>query len=215
MATTPTQCLGCKPTINGHTYDLSLLQGVDLHTVGPETGNFYQLSLCGQVPKVSCSKADVQTGMAAETGEGVCNILSVYDGDQCYWSEWLVDDEFQGIILRTSDGSSAGCKTPATKRDLSIFFQCDQTQTIPDENWSADKIAGCSYQMELNTCLACKEGCVEPQPWVPAPAPEPAGGLGGGWIFLIVVLSLAFVGGGGYVFWRWWQQKKSRSENWK
>ena len=120
----------------------------------------YTLKLCGtssqQCPR---DKDGVTTGMATQANlPDHCYVLAEYK--ESYWTE---GDESATLTLK--NGSPQDCPD-GLPRGLEVVLTCDRNQAKADisrTTFTVGETDPCFGRYEISTCLACNEGCREPE----------------------------------------------------
>ena len=151
--------------------------------------------------------------MGVKIGEATagptCDVLGSFSDDFATWSPLLEDQtgDFIGLQLVGGDGSACATGPPgANAYSMTVNFNCytgNPKDRVKSSSAATGFIAsmgsGCSPVYQINTCLACSDGCANTPP---APSPSGAGsGKGLGWfawtciIIFGILLPLYVVGG--------------------
>ena len=161
----------------------------------------------------TCVTKNPATGMGVRISEdssgNTCDVLGSFSDDFAEWTPLLEDDtgDFIGLQLNGGNGSpcQAGGSHPVepTPYLLVTNFNCyvgnpkDRIKASPAGTaFVASSGSGCSPIFQINTCLACADGCSLPL--------SPSAGSGGGgvgwfgWLLIVVFLILtpAYIIGG-------------------
>lgn len=170
-------------------------------TLGPVMDQFgsynIYLTVCDDGNHV-CNLAPVMASRTFAFGTPTCQILGQWQGTTPVWSMVppdLLHAPNGGVQMSFSNGDP--CPSTGLQMSTNVVFACDGPQpvppTVPPNTFSVETTDtfSCEYKFTVpsDACIGDAQGNVRPS----GAAGDGAGGLSGGWIFVIIVLVCAFV----------------------
>jgi hypothetical protein len=160
------------------------------------------------VPQLDCPldpdhAQDPLIGMGVSKSDTGCHVLGTWDAVGALWTALLDEDSGKviGIQLKGGDGATCSANTQ-DKYSLTTNFNCyvDEAQTVKASLEASGFLANmgdeCNPVYQINTCLACADGCgASPSPPQPPQTPSSSathsgtvpGGMGWFGVLCIVV----------------------------
>ena len=190
------------------TFDLSGITGeavsytyTDPNTNPPAT---FWFTPCGMAPE-TCVGANPAVGMGVRQSENAggqtCDVLGSWSTDFAVWMPLLEDDtgDFIGLQLTGGDGSTCDNQPPHPVQPVAyglvVNFNCfvgnpkDRIKAGPEaSSFLAASGDACSPVYQINTCLACADGCALPL----TPSSSQTGG-GPGWFGWLLIIGFGFM----------------------
>lgn len=201
LTITPTP--GANPKLV--TFDLSRISGEKV-VYGPysdgSTGEDFYFSPCNSVPNIQCPEnpehqSDPLIGMGIAKGDqGACNVLGTWDADSAVWSPLLDEGTGKVVGIQLKGGEGATCAVNSMEKfSLTTNFNCytDDAQTkkasLKASGFLADMGNDCNPVYQINTCLACPDGCgAQPLPATPSSDPIHVDPPGMGWFAVLCII---------------------------
>ena len=162
------------------------------------------------MPNLDCPEdpkhdQDPVIGMGMSQSDLGCDVLGQWGADGASWSALLDEDSGKVIGIQLHGGEGATCHVnQKEKYSLTTNFNCyvDEAQTVKASLQASDFLAEmgneCNPVYQINTCLACPDGCGASPP---APMNTPSssssnpgkGSAGVGWFGVLCIVVFVVV----------------------